>query len=42
MMIIVLGTVMVLGLLQERFWDYYKNGFRIITGTVLRLLREQF
>ena len=32
---------MVSGLLQERFWDYYENGFRlirerfqIITGTV--------
>ena len=43
MMIIALGTViMVLGLLQERFWDYYENGFKIITGTVLRLLRERF
>ena len=40
MMIIALGTVS--GLLQERFWDYYENGFGIITGTVLGLLLEQF
>ena len=32
MMIIALGTVS--GLLQERFWDYYENGFGIITRTV--------
>ena len=32
MMIIALGTVS--GLLRERFWDYYGNGFKIITGTV--------
>ena len=40
MMIIALGTVS--GLLQERFWDYHENGFRIITGMVLGLLRERF
>ena len=43
MMIIALGTViMVSGLLQERFWDYYENSFGIITGTVLGLLLELF
>ena len=43
MMIIALGTViMVSGLLQDRFWDYYENGFMIITGAALRLLRERF
>ena len=43
MLIIALGTVlMVSGLLQERFWDYYENAFRIIMEMVLRLLRERF
>ena len=43
MMIIALGTViMVSGLLQERFCDYYENGFMINTGTVFSLLRERF
>ena len=42
-MIIALGTViMVSGLLQERFQDYYKNGFRIITRKVSGLLQERF
>ena len=31
-----------MGLLRERFWDYYKNGFGIITRTVLGLLQERF
>ena len=40
MMIIALATVS--GLLREQFQDYYGNGFRIITGTVLGLLQEPF
>ena len=40
MMIIALRTVS--GLLQERFLDYYKNGFGIIMRTVLGLLRKRF
>ena len=33
---------MVSGLLHERFWEYYENCLRILTGMVLRLLRERF
>ena len=47
MMIIALGTVSRLlqngfGIITKRFWDYYENGFRIITETVLRLLQKRF